>query len=218
MQRTGPELKRDADIEGMTLARLIPSDLPEVARIHCAAFPKAALTLLGTEAVRRYYEWQLTGPHDATFFGCKADERLLGFCVAGRFSGALTGFLRRNRAFLGRQVLTRPAFLLSPFFRQRCWMALQLLWRFHRRPRSSNPSKKGFDILAIAVDPHSQHSGVGRLLMQECEVLARRQECEEMTLSVACDNIQAIRFYERGGWNKVLNDESWEGKMRKRLA
>ena len=34
-------------------------DLPAVASVHMAAFPKSALTMLGTEAVRRYYEWQL---------------------------------------------------------------------------------------------------------------------------------------------------------------
>ena len=201
----------------MTLTRIKSSDLTEVARVHCAAFPKAALTLLGAEAVRRYSPWQLAGPHDSVFFGCKSDAALLGFCVAGKFNGALIGFLRQNGMFLARQVLLHPAFLSSSFFRQRCWMAVQLLFRFRRRPAAKR-TNNGFGILSIAVDPGSQHSGVGRLLMQECEKVARSRGCDEMTLTVACDNFQAIRFYEHAGWNKTPNDQSWQGRMRKLLA
>jgi glycosyltransferase involved in cell wall biosynthesis len=144
---------------------------------------------------------------------------LVGFCVAGRFNGALTGFLRQNRSFLAREILVRPALLWSPFFRQRCRMALRLLLRFRRVRQSPSPPKKDFEILAIAVDPVSQHSGAGRLLMQECENLARSTGYQQMTLTVACDNLQAIRFYERGGWQKVLNAGAakWTGKMRKLL-
>lgn len=38
-----------------------------VAGVHVAAFPSSALTRLGSEAVRRYYLWQIEGPHVQRF-------------------------------------------------------------------------------------------------------------------------------------------------------
>jgi hypothetical protein len=42
---------------------LTPTDLDAVAKLHLDAFTDRALTKLGQEAVRRYYEWQMAGPH-----------------------------------------------------------------------------------------------------------------------------------------------------------
>lgn len=70
-------------------------DLPAVAAIHVAAFPDSALTALGVEAVRRYYAWQLDGPHEVFALGVDAvqydndgtiaNKQLIGYCFAGGF-------------------------------------------------------------------------------------------------------------------------------------
>ena len=61
-------------------------DLNSIAKIHLAAFPKSALSHLGQEAVRRYYEWQLTGPHDCLAIGAIDEQgRMLGFCSSKNF-------------------------------------------------------------------------------------------------------------------------------------
>ena len=62
-------------------------DLQSIAILHQKAFQDSALTKLGLEPVRRYYEWQLTGPHDCYAIGAfSADDELTG---SGRRSGSL---------------------------------------------------------------------------------------------------------------------------------
>jgi hypothetical protein len=88
---------------------LVEKDLPAISAIHLAAFPKSALSRLGKGAVRRYYYWLLTGPHPDSFtIGAWQGEQLAGFCFGGKFRGALSGFLRKNRAYLAWRVLTHP--------------------------------------------------------------------------------------------------------------
>lgn len=202
---------------------LVINDLAAVAVLHLRAFPTSALTALGIEAVRRYYLWQLTGPHEVTALGVMVDDRLAGFCFGGVFRGALGGFLRANRAFLMGRVLTRPWLLGNPLFRERLSTGLTVLRRIGRRPLASprppaTPDVRSFGILAIAVDPATQGGGVGRCLIEAAEQHARQRGFSQMHLSVHPSNIQAIGFYERTGWVRVVGTEAWRGSMRKQLA
>src|SRR5688572_880630 len=80
------------------------ADLDQMAAIHMQAFPTSFLTALGHGAVRRYYQWQLEGPHDAVCLGIESDEQLAGFCLAGIFRGATGGFVRTYRPYLALQI------------------------------------------------------------------------------------------------------------------
>ena len=93
------------------IRKLEAGDLNAVARVHCSAFPKSAITAFGHEAVRRYYSWQLLGPHDAVAVGAVSGQELVGFCFAGLFNGSTSGFLRKHRAFLlGRDITSESGF------------------------------------------------------------------------------------------------------------
>jgi ribosomal protein S18 acetylase RimI-like enzyme len=195
-------------------------DLHTVATLHDAAFPNSALSRLGTEAVRRYYLWLLEGPHQATNLGAFDNGVLVGFMFGGLFNGALTGFLQRNRGYLARRVLTHPWLVATPLFRDRVALTLRLL--MHRRSKTATPvaapSGRNFGILAIAVRPGSQGTGVGKALMTRTEVIARADGFEQMQLSVARTNEQAIRFYEARGWSKVRDSaNAWTGAMTRHL-
>ena len=76
----------------MNIRLLSNDDLKNVAILHRLAFPSSALTKLGIETVQRYYKYQLEGPHDACCCGVFIDYQLVGFCFAGVFRGAETGF------------------------------------------------------------------------------------------------------------------------------
>lgn len=199
------------------------SHLPAVAQVHLRAFPDSALSKLGGEAVRRYYEWQLTGPHDAHAVGAFIDDCLSGFCFGGRFRGALIGFLRTNRVYLTLLVLRKPWLLFNPLFRERALYAVRYINR--ARPNREQPSnvpvtggdRAPFGILSIAVDPQAQGKGVGQVLMDDAEQAARQSGYAEMILTVHHDNIQAIRFYEKLDWVKVSGNGAWTGEMRKEL-
>lgn len=203
---------------------LTVQDLERVAVVHVLAFPDSALTKLGVEATRRYYAWQLTGPHECRAFGAFLDGELGGFCFGGIFRGALSGFLRTNRWFLIGRILTRPHLLLHSVVRARLFQTRRILPRLVRPGRAGNQSGKripkqtsrSFGILSIAVDPRCQGAGVGRALMEAAEAASREGAFSRMHLTVSPENIQAIRFYERLGWTRVA-EENWQGRMMKSL-
>ena len=202
------------------------SDLPRVSEIHLAAFPDSALTMLGAEAVRRYYEWLITGPHECVALGASIEADLLGFCFAGVFRGALSGFLRRNRAFLFGRILTHPWLTRNPIFRERAALGFRTLRRFGAQPpcpptapaREELKPASPFGILGIGVHPEAHGQGLGRALMFEAERTARRRDFKEMQLTVQMSNHRAISFYESLSWEKTLLQGIWHGEMRKPLA
>jgi ribosomal protein S18 acetylase RimI-like enzyme len=193
--------------------------LPDVARVHVAAFPSSATSRLGREAVRRYYLWQLQGPHDHWFRGAWVDGRLVGFCVSGISRGALSGFLRANRGYLTGALLLRPWLVFNPFIRDRMAIALRSLgWRRQGVVAADGAlPPPSWGILSIAVDPQVQGSGAAKALMEDAEAEARRRGFSQMHLTVAVDNGRAIRFYEKLGWVKVPQGRRWSGRMIKVL-
>lgn len=214
----------------ITLRNLTKEDLAAIAEVHIAAFPTSAITKLGGEAVRRYYEWQLTGPHDVAPIGAFEDGVMRGFCFGGVFRGALSGFLGKNKQYLAMRVLTRPWLAANPLFRDRLGSGLRSLrstggsqqqeadsQHYLARINQLEEQPKPFGILAIAVNPKSQGGGIGNLLMAESETIARQRGFKEMRLSVNIDNEQAIGFYERLGWEKLSPHGEWQGRMRKTL-
>jgi ribosomal protein S18 acetylase RimI-like enzyme len=210
-------LKPNPERVAVRITRLGSSDVGRVARMHCRAFTSSLLTALGAGAVERYYRWQLEGPHDSVALGAWVGHELAGFCFAGVFRGALSGFLRRNRTYLAVQMVLRWGVIRNPEFRSRVGLGVRLLLR-GRQPSSppDEPAKpRSFGILSIAVDPSFQGCGVGRRLMQACEVIARERGFAEMELTVATDNLQAIRFYEREGWSRITAAGVWRGRLRK---
>lgn len=171
-----------------------------MASIHLRAFPHSALSKLGHEAVRRYYQWQLLGPHDVVAIGAFSSVVLLGFCFGGVFRGATSGFVGTNRGFLAWRLLRRPWLLADPLFRNRARMGMRALLRSERGGRLGGSETDTFGILSIAIDPRHHRSGVGTIIMSEMERHARTRKAMKMHLSVDTKNSSAIRFYERMGW------------------
>lgn len=211
----------------VAIRRLTETDLDAVAAVHINAFPDSALTKLGREAVRRYYEWQMVGPHDSVCIGAFENENLLGFCFGGVFKGALGGFLEKNRAFLVREVLKRPWLLTNSLFRERAQFAVKRVFgklRFRRASQVANPvtsqrtTKRHFGILSIAVDPKYQGRGAAQLLMEYSERIALEQGFNRMGLTVHPSNGRAVRFYEKVGWMKEPVHGKWTGRMSKSIG
>jgi ribosomal protein S18 acetylase RimI-like enzyme len=202
--------------------RLARDHLAQVAELHARAFPDSAINALGTEAVRRYYQWLLDGPHDAALVGAWSGDRLVGFCAAGVFRGAMNGFLRANRWYLARRIATHPSLLASPLVRDRMKQAITITVRFSglaRRIRTGPPARPRFGVLAIATDPQVRGAGAGRALMAEAETRAVATGHDHMVLTVHPENSRAVRFYEQLGWRRDPPAPGrWSGAMIKDLA
>lgn len=198
---------------------LTRGDLADVAAVHMEAFPSSVLTKLGEAAIRRYYDWQLTGPHDCVALGGWTGGQLVGFVFGGTFDAALFGFLRRDRTFLIGRLLRRPQLLADPELRPSIGMGLQSIVRRGAKPVGPVVERPpSFGILSIAARPSAQGSGIAQQLLAEAEQAARSRGFEHMNLTVDLANGRAIRFYERNGW---IRDHSltvpWSGTMRKVL-
>lgn len=187
----------------MTALEVLGDDaLEDIAAVHVAAFPDAALSRLGREAVRRYYRWQLHGPHDATIVGVRDAGQLAAFCAAGVYRGVLSGFVRRERAFLVRLVLRRPWLLGGSFVRERAALALRLLFGRHRNAHS-NLIGSPFGVLSIAVAPTHRRRGLGALLLHDALERARASGHTSVELTVDPGNEGALDFYAAEGWRRV---------------
>lgn len=201
------------------IAPISLADLPAIAAAHRRAFPGSFLTALGAGAVERYYRWQMEGPHDSVGVAAFVGGRLAGFCFAGVFRGAMSGFLRKYRAYLAVQTLLRGGLLWKAEFRARLAQGVRLL--IGRRTASTAPPERTaepFGILSIGVEPACQGLGVGGRLMQACEQIARERGFLDMELTVATGNRQAVRFYENAGWERVAAGGVWTGRMRKQIS
>jgi ribosomal protein S18 acetylase RimI-like enzyme len=202
-----------------TIRILSENDCADIAQIHLLAFPESALTRLGYEAVKRYYEWLFTGPYDGLAAGVFSDARLVGFVFAGYYRGSLSHFVSRNRSFLFTRILTHPWLAFNSIFLDRIKLALHVLQPKKVKGQSPQPPpNKYFGILAIAVDPGLQKSGIGKLIMDFTEKAALERGYTKIHLTVHPTNINAVRFYEKIGWQRVLTQAPWKGAMMKEIS
>jgi ribosomal protein S18 acetylase RimI-like enzyme len=209
-----------ANRTGVTVRQIQVTELPRIVDVHIAAFPGYALAKLGKEAVRRFYEWQFTGPHDVVALGAYEEDELIGFIIAGVFRGAVGGFLRQNRGYLIRRVLLRPWLLMDPVFRDRLPLALRALAvRGKTRSRASlevSSPKRRFGLLSLAV--HPAHRGISALLLiREAEAIAIRLGFEEINHQVRPENARVAEMYRLLGYEKVFERDKWTGRLLKTL-
>jgi ribosomal protein S18 acetylase RimI-like enzyme len=194
--------------ESLKVRRITLEDLDDVVAVHCTAFPTSAMTRLGAEVVRRYYYWQLDGPHEMYARGAWEEGKLVGFCFGGVHPQAITGFYKRNRGFIFWQFVKQPHLATAPFFFGKLVRVLNM-FRIHRRELAAVPQEApqnpAYDILAMAVHPDRQSVGIGKLLMENAESKARERRFELMTLCVNDDNERGIRFYESCGWQRTTH-------------
>ena len=200
-------------------------DLAAIAQVHIEAFPSSTWTKLGKRVVENYYLWQLTGNHPlVTAEAVYVDGICTGFLVAGLFRDSTSGFISLNRKLLAGKVLFKPYLLFDQGFRESFYAGCRLLKNYIRRKNkkqtikeTSNDENKSYGILAIAVSPHCQGLGIGKILMRTAENTAVSMGFKKMNLTVNPSNEQAIKFYERLSWERKPANEKWKGLMEKQL-
>ncbi len=213
--------------QDVTVRALTATDLPDVAKLHLAAFAETSLAVMGTATIEQYYEWWLAEPPPMQGVAVFCDNHLAGFCLSGVFCKSASQFFSEQRAFFVRQVLRRPQLVFNvffnPFMRERLSKMVSERWRRRKAPAPSSattpkaPSPKPYKILTIAVNESFQGLGLGKKLMAAAESHARQSGFTEMFLDVDTDNDRAIPFYESLGWLRVEKAGSWRGNMRKPL-
>lgn len=197
--------------------KLTALDLDAMTEIHGRAFPESFLTQAGPGAVKRYYHWILTGPHDICALGIFEDGQLRAYAVGGFFQGALSGYLKKNFLFLFLSVSARPKLWMNRKMFRKAGESLMLLCGI-RKKNTVPPSllENSFGVSVLAVDPPWQGQGFGKRLMEELESAAMMRKLDRMDLTVDPRNQKAIFFYQALGWSKAGEAEGWTGRMEKR--
>ncbi len=183
-----------------------------------AAFPKSAITLLGAEAVRRYYDWLFVGPHDGVAVGTFEGDRLIGILFAGIYRGALTGYIKKNMMFLFTRLLRQPALLFHEDIRDDLRLGIRLVLPKALRPPaapaqpSSLPDKRFFGSLSLAV--HPEYRGLAAIQMiREIERIAQEHGYDGVRLTTHPSNVTTTRLYTMLGYEKVMHGEVWTGGL-----
>lgn len=209
--------------EGLELRTLGVGDLDDVATLHLAVFRDSALSHLGHEAVRRFYRWQLTGPHDVEAFGLFAGDDLVGFLVGGRFRGSMIGFVKQDPVFLATCVLRHPTVVVGSRGRAALRTGIRLLVRPAKPTVVERPERvpeKSFGVLSIAIDPSVQRSGMGSLLLDEADRRAAAMGMERLHLTLDPQSWGTAEFYRGQGWRRlgIPGDTDHEWLMGKELG
>ena len=146
-------------------------------------------------------------PHKTAGLSAFIGTELVGFCIAGKFRGHTSDFLRENRGFLIRRILMHPwalVNLLRPKFRQQRVTGARSLRSHPKRPSTLTRAKENsLHVQFLVVHPEHRKRGIGRLLMNEIEAAARQRGFSRMHLSTSSDNHQAISLYESLNWEKI---------------
>lgn len=75
-----------------------------------------------------------------------------------------------------------------------------------------NKSQKRFYVSSLYVLPQFQGSGIGKILMNKAEEIARQKGYDRIWLGVMKDNIKALEWYKKIGFNFVEEEPFQMGK------
>ena len=181
------------------------------------------ITKLGLKCVIKHYEWQFESPDKVFAIGAFNDDTMLGYCFGGVFTMALGGFLVRNKGLIIKRLIFRPWLMFHPVFIKKILRGFSLLMKFSKNKDSTTKVPaitvdSHFGILAIASSPEARGLGVGKMLIENSEQIAVKNNFRNMFLTVSPRNTNAVQFYEHIGWKKEGNLENWKGEMRKILV
>jgi GNAT superfamily N-acetyltransferase len=200
------------------IRRIEQKDLDAISRIHKDAFPNSAYSKLGLGSIYRYYDWLLNGPHEQLCEAAFIDGKLEGYLFSGKFRGATSGFLKKNRIYLTFRVLSKFYLVLDKEFRQKLDLAGVVLRKLKKDKNYSNHGIESprYVLLGMAINPKVQGQGLGAKLLASAEREARRLNFTEMVFTVDPGNTDYVNFQLRNGSKKLPDTDEWKGVMIKR--
>ena len=161
----------------------------QAAEIHLAAYSHGHFTsTFGLPKLTEYNAGLIS--HSDICLGALEGEKMLGFLISGEnVSRGVAEFVRNNRWFLIRKLLSHPQFLFE-----------KISFSVRARLVRTKPSKATYRLLSIAIDPRAQSSGIGGMLLAVLEEHLRARGVKRYGLSVLSKNPRAIAFYRRNGF------------------
>lgn len=192
--------------------RMKADDATSAALLHSIVFPDYFLTHMGQGFVERFYSEFADRSRNYGFVAI-CDEKLVGSVVGTVDSGRLFNrFYRRHFPTLALTLAGRV--IVDPYIRRNLVSRMvhirqalhSIVARRQRTIPAIDPSTAGqapARLLSIAVHPEKWGSGLAeQLVVCYCEALWQDGQ-EQVGLSVRSENLRAIAFYEKTGWQRV---------------
>jgi ribosomal protein S18 acetylase RimI-like enzyme len=209
-QDRSSELERESSIkiEKLDFDSLTSSDLVQLALLHNKSLPDSLASRMGVKYLRVFYRFLSKSPCEFVFVVRDATQPRLGISSASVPIVAAV------------VVSLSPATIQSRMLRDfRCLIALLLsFWRFPifksvagSLSRSKNVVGTQFqdlknhpELIIIFSDSSHQSRGIGRRLIEACDVELRSRDFFLYTVrTLAAPSNRAIGFYERNGFSLV---------------
>jgi ribosomal protein S18 acetylase RimI-like enzyme len=209
------------------------NELSVIATCHIAAFPQSVTSLFGVPFVSSMLGWYLSAPNKFLFW-IEEDGKCIGYCggfvldgsdaygsASGMtqfgFSTAVKIMIRKPWLFFHPEIRARYPFIITNIKRR-----LKKMVGLNEKPTQPAPIVQSkftgipAGLVVIGVDPAHHKKGIGSLLQQEFERIAREKGADYMQLSVRKENAQAISSYKRNGWT-IEEDQRIAFGMKKKL-
>ncbi len=197
---------------------LTVDDLPDVVRVHAAAFPDTVLSEFGDAVLTSYYRWHLAHPLLVVARGAWIGPELVGYSVVMR-DHSFADFVRAHKwlfiwSDLKRVIRLRPSLLYKRFIRNRGQIVdAYLLWYFKTSQMFGNRVKRKSSericwLHVLATDPSRFGCGVGSALLKFSEERVASLGFSRLMLGVQADNSRALSLYEHRGWKRCGSRES----------
>jgi GNAT superfamily N-acetyltransferase len=203
--------------------QIIISQLTDLGRLACChkkAFPGSLSSHLGKRFIKKMLSWYIINDR-GILFHVEDNNKVIGYCggiIIKRpgLPGAATSITQHSFKTFISAFLVRPWLIFHPenlkrisFIRRNLMYKLGLNKIVNNKTVNKNPIKfkTSWGLVVIGVDPTYQGKGVGSLLLQEFEQLAKSDGVKKITLSVKPENLKAIKSYTKNGWHSAAEKD-----------
>ncbi|HFI0401215.1 TPA: GNAT family N-acetyltransferase [Streptococcus suis] len=176
-------------------------DIDEIVKFHKEQFSDYYLTQLGSSILSRYYTFFITSSVNNCFVVLEKNKIIALALFVNDFEFHISKFYANNKVFLATSIIKA---LLG---------MNRIVWKgtAERVMNLFRTSEKAFDLpkltlLSLAVSNCYRGNGIGKKLINFAEEFYIDKEIKSYYLSVLSSNYDAIRFYEKNGFNKMNSD------------
>ena len=182
---------------------------------HKNAFPNSLSAKLGSKFRIKMLEWYVVNDR-GELFHIKENDNIIGYCGGVKtkrtgLDGAASNITQYAFRVFVYSFLKRPWLIFHKEARKKISLVKRnILIKLRLKKLNIEHSKDNsikfkpfWGLVVIGVPPNSQGKGLGSLLLQHFEILARQDEVSFISLTVLKKNAQAIIAYQKNNWITV---------------
>ncbi|MCF8341861.1 MAG: GNAT family N-acetyltransferase [Chitinophagaceae bacterium] len=193
------------------------SDIEGVAACHRKAFPDSISSKLQASISIKLLSWYLDNPR-GVLFHVEENGQIIGYCGAIKtnspdLEGSSTSMTQYSFKVLLIALASRPWLLFHrdnlkriPFITRNILLKLGIEKKNDIKINYQEKFVPFWGLVVIGVDSDSQGKGIGSILINEFEKLAKEDGVEKIFLSVKKENAKAIKSYLYNNWEIKSRD------------